>query len=128
LKLLRSNVIVSSLLLGILVGIISGLFGAGGGVMILLILVFVMQYSMHEGIGTSTLIMAFTAASGTIGHAITSNLPLKASIFGAIGTVIGGRFAAKLANKVNEKVLSKVMGGVFVALAVIMLATTGINN
>ncbi|MDK2992443.1 MAG: uncharacterized protein PWP48_1676 [Clostridiales bacterium] len=121
LKLLRSNVIISGLLLGILVGIISGLLGAGGGVMILLILVFVMQYSMHEGIGTSTLIMAFTAASGTIGHAISSNLPLKAAIYGAIGTLIGGRFAARFANKVNEKVLSKVVGGVFGVLAVIML-------
>lgn len=126
-KLLRSNLIVSGLLLGILVGIISGLFGAGGGVMILLILVFVMQYSMHEGIGTSTLIMAFTAASGTLGHAISSNLPLKAAIFGAIGTLIGGRFAARFANKVNEKVLSKVIGGVFVTLAVIMVVTSRLN-
>jgi len=80
-----------------------------------------MQYNMHEGIGTSTLIMAFTAASGTIGHAISSNLPFKAAIYGAIGTVIGGRFAARFANKVNEKVLSKVVGGVFAALAVTML-------
>lgn len=124
LKLLRFNVIVSGLLLGILVGIISGLFGAGGGVMILLILVLVMQYSMHEGIGTSTLIMAFTAASGAIGHAISSNLPLKAAIYGAIGTLIGGRFAARFANKVNEKVLSKVVGGVFAALAVILVVTS----
>jgi len=121
LKFLRSNVIVSGLLLGILVGIICGLLGAGGGVMILLILVFVMQYSMHEGIGTSTLIMAFTAASGTIGHAISSNLPLKAAIYGAIGTLIGGRFAARFANRVNEKVLIKVVSGVFAVLAVTML-------
>ena len=42
------------ILLGLLVGIISGLLGAGGGVMILLILVFVMGYKMHEGVGTST--------------------------------------------------------------------------
>ncbi|MGB4405298.1 MAG: sulfite exporter TauE/SafE family protein [Sphaerochaeta sp.] len=126
-KLLRSNAIVSGLLLGVLVGIISGLFGAGGGVMILLILVFVMQYSMHEGIGTSTLIMAFTAASGTLGHAISSNLPLKAAIYGAIGTLIGGRFAARFANKVNEKVLSKVIGGIFITLAVIMVVTSHLN-
>lgn len=121
LKLLRSNPVVSGLLLGILVGIVTGLLGAGGGVMILLILVFVMQYGMHEGIGTSTLIMAFTAASGAIGHAISSDLPLEAAIYGAIGTVIGARLAARFANRVNEAVLSKVVGGVFAALAVMML-------
>jgi len=120
---LRANVVVSGLLLGFLVGVVSGLLGAGGGVMILLILVFVMQYTMHEGIGTSTLIMAFTAASGTIGHAITSHLPLKAAIFGAIGTLVGGRLAATFANKVDDKVLSKVVGGIFAVLAVVMFIT-----
>jgi uncharacterized membrane protein YfcA len=120
LKFLRTNVVFSGLLLGLLVGIISGLLGAGGGVLILLILVFVMQYSMHEGIGTSTLIMAFTAASGAIGHALSSNLPLNAATIGAIGTLLGGSIAAKFANKVNEKVLSKIVGGLFALLAIIM--------
>ncbi|MDY6827489.1 MAG: sulfite exporter TauE/SafE family protein [Bacillota bacterium] len=120
-KILRSNVVFSGFLLGIFVGIISGLLGAGGGVMILLILVFVMGYTMHEGVGTSTLIMAFTAASGAIGHAITGHLPIEAALYSAMGTVVGGRFAAKFANKVNETVLSKVVGGVFCLLGIIML-------
>jgi len=120
LKILRSNIVFSALFLGTLVGIISGLLGAGGGVMILLILVFVMQYSMHEGIVTSTLIMAFTAASGALGHALSADLPIKAAIWGAVGTLIGGRIAAKFANKINEKMLSNIVSGVFVALAVIM--------
>ncbi len=124
LRILRSNVIISSLLLGFLVGILTGLIGAGGGVMILLILVFLMQYNMHEGIGTSTLIMAFSAASGTIGHALTSNLPLKAAIIGSVGTIVGGRLAAKFANAINEKVLSMVVGGVFAVLGIVMLITT----
>lgn len=124
LRLLRDNVILSGLLLGFLVGILCGLIGAGGGVMILLILVFIMQYSLHEGIGTSTLIMAFTAASGTIGHALTSNLPLNASLIGSAGTIVGGRFAARFANKINEKALSMVVGGLFVVLAIAMLITT----
>jgi len=124
LRLLRSNVIISGLLLGFLVGILTGLIGAGGGVMILLILVFIMQYSMHEGIGTSTLIMAFSAGSGTIGHALTSNLPLQAAIIGSVGTIVGGRLAARFANAINEKVLSMVVGGVFAVLGIVMLITT----
>jgi len=121
LRALRSHVVVSGIVLGILVGIVSGLLGAGGGVMILLILVFVMGYNMHEGIGTSTLIMAFTAASGTVGHALTGNLPAQAAICSALGTVLGGRIAARYANKANEGVLSKVVGVVFCILGVMML-------
>ncbi|HQD53087.1 MAG: sulfite exporter TauE/SafE family protein [Dethiobacteria bacterium] len=121
LQLLRKNVIASGILLGLLVGIISGLLGAGGGVMILLILVFVMGYKMHEGVGTSTLIMAFTAASGAIGHALTGNLPAKAALCSAAGTVAGGRIAARYANKVNEAKLSKIVGAIFCMLGLMML-------
>lgn len=121
LKLLRKNPIASSIGLGMLVGIVSGLLGAGGGVMILLILVFVLDYRMHEGVGTSTFIMAFTAASGAIGHAMTGNLPIKAALCSAAGTVIGGRMAARYANRVNEATLSKVVGSVFCALGIMML-------
>lgn len=120
-RMLRKNVVISSLLLGTLVGIISGLIGAGGGVMILLILVFLLQYKMHEGIGTSTFIMAFTAASGAIGHAITGNLPLLVAILSALGTVVGGRIAARFANRVNERVLSYAVGAVFAILGIVML-------
>ena len=91
--------------------------------MILFILVFVMQYPLHKGIGTSTFIMAFTAASGAIGHALTADLPLMPSLIGAIGTVIGGFFSAKFAHKVNEKVLSKVVGCFFALLGIAMIIT-----
>ena len=50
--------IVSSIIIGIGIGILSGLFGAGGGVMILLALIVIMSYPLHKAIGTSTLIMA----------------------------------------------------------------------
>ncbi|MEL7668829.1 MAG: sulfite exporter TauE/SafE family protein [Actinomycetota bacterium] len=118
---LRRHVVASGIGLGLLVGIMSGVLGAGGGVMILLILVFVMGYKMHEGVGTSTLIMAFTAASGAIGHAMTGDLPLRAAAVASLGTVVGGRVAARYANRVNEAVLSKVVGAVFGLLGVAMV-------
>ncbi len=121
---MRSHTTITGLILGFLIGIICGILGAGGGVMILLILVFVMQFPLHKGIGTSTLIMAFTAASGAIGHALTADLPLMPSILGSIGTIIGGYGAAKFANnKVNEKVLGKLVSCFFVLLGIIMLIT-----
>jgi uncharacterized membrane protein YfcA len=121
LGLFKRNVTISGILLGLFIGIITGLLGAGGGVMILLILVFVMDYRMHEGIGTSTLIMAFTAASGAIGHALTGNLPHEAAICAALGAVVGGRISARYANKVNAAILSKIVGTIFAILGIIML-------
>jgi len=125
LNVLRNNPKISGTVLGMLVGVISGILGAGGGVMILLILVFVMGYKMHEGIGTSTLIMAFTAASGALGHAFTGNLPIGIAIPSAIGTVIGGRLTAGFANRTNEAILGKIVGIIFAVLGVLMLLGVG---
>ncbi|HHZ05147.1 sulfite exporter TauE/SafE family protein [Acetomicrobium hydrogeniformans] len=125
LKVLRNNPKTSGTILGVLVGIISGILGAGGGVMILLILVFVMGYKVHEGVGTSTLIMAFTAASGALGHAFTGNLPMDIAIPSAIGTVVGGRLTAGFANKINEAVLGRIVGIIFAVLGALMIFGVG---
>ena len=108
------------LFFGIAVGIISGVFGAGGGIMILVILVFVMGFSMHEGIGTSTLIMAFTAASGTVGHLLTDDLPIKIALLGTLGSIVGSRVSAKYANKVPEQLLCKAASVLFVFLSLLL--------
>ncbi|HZK97470.1 MAG TPA: sulfite exporter TauE/SafE family protein, partial [Prolixibacteraceae bacterium] len=48
-------------------GFLTGFIGAGGGTNILLILLFVNKFPMHKALGTSILIMSFTALSGVIG-------------------------------------------------------------
>ncbi|MPM10695.1 hypothetical protein SDC9_57029 [bioreactor metagenome] len=101
--------IVSSIVIGVGIGIISGMFGAGGGGMILLTLIAVLSYPMHKAIGTSTLIMAMTAFSSTIGYAYRGNLNLPLGCVLSVGAVIGGVIGGRYANKVNEKTLQKVV-------------------
>jgi uncharacterized membrane protein YfcA len=112
--------IVSSIIIGIGIGILSGLFGAGGGVMILLALIVIMSYPLHKAIGTSTLIMAMTALSSTIGYAYRGNIDLILGCFLSIGAVIGGILGSRYANRVNEKALQKVVGVCFMCLGVVM--------
>jgi uncharacterized membrane protein YfcA len=57
-----------------LLGINSGLFGAGGGLMFLLVLLIILKYPTRIAIGTSSLIMAMTSTSGTIGYALQGNV------------------------------------------------------
>lgn len=112
--------IVSSIIIGIGIGILSGLFGAGGGVMILLALIMILSYPLHKAIGTSTLIMAMTALSSTIGYAYRQNIDLILGCFLSIGAVIGGILGSRYANSVNEKALQKVVGVCFMCLGVVM--------
>ena len=116
----RWQKIVSSIIIGIGIGILSGLFGAGGGVMILLALIMIMSYPLHKAIGTSTLIMAMTALSSTIGYAYRGNIDLILGCFLSVGAVIGGILGSKYANSVNEKALQKVVGVCFMCLGIVM--------
>ncbi|MDP6048208.1 MAG: sulfite exporter TauE/SafE family protein [Candidatus Bathyarchaeota archaeon] len=116
----RTWQIVLCIFLGLLIGLNSGIFGAGGGVLIMLVLMFVLDYPIHSAIGTSTVIMAITAASSTTGYMMRGNVDVTASLIVAAGTVIGGLSGAKFVNYVSERKLSKIVGGIFMILGVVM--------
>jgi hypothetical protein len=88
--------------------------------MILLILMFVLDYRIHVAVGTSVLIMAFTALPGAVGHALYGPFTLYAALTGCIGGAIGARSAATFANIASEEKLGKAVGVVFLILGVIM--------
>jgi hypothetical protein len=113
--------ILISLGIGLALGTMSGLFGAGGGMAFLIVLILVLKYSTHMAIGTSSLIMALTAASGTIGYASHGNVDFTSGIVIAVGAILGGLLTARLANKVSEQTLEKLISCVFVVLGVIMI-------
>ncbi len=108
---------------GLAVGVMTGIFGAGGGAMVFLILVFVLSFPIHLAVGTSTLIMAITASSGMIGYALQRSVrPIAGLILGA-SAAFGGIVSARFANEVNEKVLAKIVGAIFMLLGAVMVIT-----
>lgn len=112
--------ILAALIIGLGIGILSGIFGAGGGVMILLALIILMSYPLHKAIGTSTLIMAITALSSSIGYGARGSIDLVFGSFLSIGAVLGGILGSRYANKVNEKTLQKIVGICFMSMGVVM--------
>jgi len=112
----------AALMTGLVVGIISGIFGAGGGVMILIALIAIMSFQLHKAIGTSTLIMALTALSSTVGYAARGNIDLVLGSLLATGAVMGGIAGSRYANRINEKTLQKVVGICFLVMGVVMTA------
>ena len=60
--------IIKSIVCGAIVGFICGFIGAGGGMMMLLLLTGVMGYELKTAVGTSVFIMTFTALTGSVSH------------------------------------------------------------
>lgn len=114
--------LVQSILCGMLIGFICGFIGAGGGMMMLLILTSVMGYELKTAVGTSVFIMTFTALMGAISHFALDGLPnVSALIFCMLSTLLWARIASKFANKSTPKVLNRATGIVLVTLGVVVL-------
>jgi uncharacterized membrane protein YfcA len=122
------RLITMSFAVGFLVGVVSGVFGAGGGVMFLIALIFLLKYPIHKAIGTSTLIMAVTALSGAIGYALNGHLSLLVAVLVGTGTIVGGRMGAVYANVAPEEELAKIVGVIFVILGILMIAEQFFNH
>ena len=106
--------------IGLLLGVNSGLFGAGGGLMFLLVLLIILKYPTRVAIGTSSLIMAMTSASGTIGYAMQGTVDYKTGAIIAVAAIISGILGARLANKVDEKILNRIVGTMFAVIGILM--------
>lgn len=112
-----------SVVCGIIIGFICGFIGAGGGMMMLLILTSVLGYELKTAVGTSVFIMTFTAFTGAVSHFTIGGLPDPAVwILCIIFTLIWARIAAVLANKATPKTLNRATGVILVVLGVVVMA------
>ena len=112
-----------SVICGIIIGFICGFIGAGGGMMMLLILTSVLGYELKTAVGTSVFIMTFTAFTGAVSHFAIGGLPVPAVwILCIIFTLIWARIAAVLANKATPKTLNRATGVILVVLGVVVMA------
>lgn len=118
-----STKIIRSVLCGAVVGFICGFVGAGGGMMMLLVLVTVLGYELKTAVGTSVFIMTFTALTGSASHFVIGDKPDAAAlIFCVLSTLLWARIAAKAANKASPKTLNRITGIILVILGAAILA------
>ena len=111
-----------SLVCGMLIGFICGFIGAGGGMMMLLILTSVLGYELKTAVGTSVFIMAFTAFTGAASHFAIGGMPDWAVwILCVVFTLIWARIAALFANKATPKTLNRVTGVILVVLGIAVM-------
>ena len=119
-------------IVGVLVGISSGLLGIGGGVFIILILTAIFGFSMIEAIGISSIFISLTAIGGTLSYIISgwgvNPFPYSLGYVSlgnfaviAIFSVPLAYYGAKIAHKVPEKRLKQIFGLVVLYISLKML-------
>ena len=66
---------------GAVVGLICGFFGAGGGMMMLMVLTMVLGYELKTAVGTSVFVMTFSALTGAVSHFSLGDMPSLSLLF-----------------------------------------------
>ena len=113
---------VQSVVCGVAIGFICGFVGAGGGMMMLLILTSVMGYELKTAVGTSVFIMTFTALTGSVSHFAIGGMPdVLTWVLCIVFTLVWAQIAAVFANKAKPKTLNRATGIVLVVLGAVIM-------
>ena len=116
---------IRSIIGGSVVGFICGFIGAGGGMMMLLVLTSILGYEFKTAVGTSVFIMSATALTGSVSHFVIGGMPdVEALILCVLSTLAFAQISSFFANKASPKVLNRVTGGILVALGTAILAVS----
>ena len=114
--------IIQSVLCGTIIGLICGFIGAGGGMMMLLILTSVLGYELKTAVGTSVFIMTFTALTGAASHFYLGGMPNPLIlVLCMVSTLFFARVAAIFANKASAKTLNRALGIVLTVLGAVII-------
>ncbi|MBS1694610.1 MAG: sulfite exporter TauE/SafE family protein [Actinobacteria bacterium] len=108
--------------IGLSVGVVSGLVGAGGGFLLVPALTLLADLPMPAAVGTSLVVIAMQSTAGFLGHVASDHVDwaVAGAITGAavIGSLIGGRLSARI----DAAVLRTIFGWFVLAMAAVVLA------
>lgn len=109
------------LLVGLGAGVLSGLFGVGGGVLIVPALVFLAGMTSHSAVGTSLgALLLPVGLLGALAYYRSDNLDLRASLLIAAGLFVGAWFGARIALSLSAVNLTRAFA-VFLALVAVRM-------
>ena len=117
-----------SVICGMMIGFICGFVGAGGGMMMLLVLTSVLGYELKTAVGTSVFIMAFTALTGAASHFAIDGAPdLSVLLPCVVFTLLFAQLGARLANRSTPERLNRMVGVVLTVLGAAILIVSRLS-
>lgn len=113
----RSSILVLAVL-GALTGLLSGLFGIGGGVVLVPMLVMFLGFQQRLAAGTSVAAILPAAIVGGIGYGVQGNVDWVTAIALAVGVVVGAQIGSYLLSRVPTGFLRWLFMGFLAAVVV----------
>ncbi len=102
-------------------GLLAGLFGIGGGAILVPMMVILFRFPVHVATATSMFIILLSAIFGSISHVLLHNILYTYVLFIAPGAYIGGNLGAYTASKLSSHTLLTTLKIVIILVALQMI-------
>lgn len=112
-----SNFNIKNCIIGSFTGFLNGLFGSGGGTLLVPILNNILGVEEHKSHATALAVIIFLSTTSSVIYISKGTYDIGLTIQAAIGSVIGGFIGAKLLSKVTGKFLRIGFGIVMIIAA-----------
>lgn len=104
--------------IGLVSGFLSGLFGVGGGTVIVPLLILMIAFGQKLASGTSGASIIVTAAVGVVAYAIDDHVDWLAAALLAVGGIAGAPLGAQLLHRLHESVVRWIFVGFLLVVMV----------
>jgi len=109
-----------TLIIGILAGVVNGLFGSGGGVIIVPALTALFAMEQYKAHATAIAIILPITIVSSFFYIQGKYIDVKIAIFAAIGGIIGGFIGAVFLKKIPSNIL-RIAFGIFMLIAAVRM-------
>jgi len=117
----KKSKIIYMILTGIVTGFVNGIFGGGGGMVVVPMLIFLLKYPVKAAHATAILIILPISVISGIIYASYGAFEMNVGLPVTIGVIFGGIIGAKLLSKLNAKIVTKIFSVVMLAAGIKML-------
>lgn len=109
-------------LIGIFSGVASGLFGVGGGIVMVPAMVYLLGMDVKRAVGTSLLVIIPTALTGVFKHYQLNNVDWRVAVSLIPAAMVGGYLGAWITSAISSGNLKRLFGGflLFVGLRLVL--------
>lgn len=116
------NSILILLAVGLVAGFLSGMVGIGGGIIIVPVLVYFLNYTQHQAQGTTLFMFLLPIGIlGVINYHKAGYVEFKTAFIIATTFVLGSYLGSKLAISIDQKTVKQIFGVIIVVLGIKMI-------
>lgn len=119
----KSKLNILILMVGLLLGIVSGFFGIGGGWLLVPILVYIFKIPIYYATATSLFSLCIYSAIGLIPHLYLGNIDWSIAIYGSAGVIIGAQFGVYLSSKISGSIVVKMLAFILILMGIQLFIT-----